>query len=442
MKKEVKLGVFLLVALAMAGYFVIKTKSFMDLFSRGNRMPIFARFYTVAGLYPSAPVMLAGVKIGFVAAIQLDGRHAVARLEIDKKAYLTDDARAIISTIGIVGEKYVEIVYKEDYLKVNPKPIPSGGTILTLEPFNLDELKVKFDNLYERLHRTAGEIADLVADPRIRSGIVETATNLASLSRDLKSLAGADGLLPQAVQRYSDVAGRLAATADELGRTVASVSRALSPAEGEGLLDRAGTLLAKLNESAEDLRAVTRKVRSGEGTVGKLMNEDELYRKIDQSVTQARDLIAELNRKKEALTKGTMHAAGGAEYLVDQRKTRGTLDMQLNINDTILAGRVAEAATGGRPTFSVRAGRKVGALTIAAGLFDSHLGGGLALALAPKKIALHSYVSQFNRAQSPFVRSYLEFTLARHLRFTTGVSDLLRRDQREFYLGFSLQNEP
>jgi len=442
MKKEVKLGVFVLAALAMAGYFVIKTKSFVDLFSRGNRIPIYARFGTVAGLYPSAPVMLAGVKIGLVSSIGLDGRNAVAKLEIDKDTPLTSDARAIISTIGIVGEKYIEIVYKDEFRQSRPTRIPPGGTILTLEPFNLDVLKVKFDNLYEKLHRAAGDIAGIVADPRIKEGIAETATNLASLSRDLRALAAADGLLPGAIRRYGDLADQLSRTAGDLDQAVMSVSRSLSPAEGEGLLARVDSLLIRLNEAAADLRAMTQKIRAGEGTVGRLVNEDGLYQKIDQSVSQARDLVSDLNRKKEALGRTTLHAAAGAEYLTDQRKTRATIDISLNINNTILQGRAAEGAPGKAATFSVLAGRKVGPLTVSAGLFDSQLGGGMSLALARKRVSLHSYVSQFNREDSPFLRSYLEFTLARHFRFTTGISDWLHHEQREFYLGFSLQNEP
>ena len=72
MKREIKLGLFVIACLAMAGYFVIKTKSFVDFFSRGTRVPIYARFHSVAGLYSSAQVMLAGVKIGLVSSIDLE----------------------------------------------------------------------------------------------------------------------------------------------------------------------------------------------------------------------------------------------------------------------------------------------------------------------------------------------------------------------------------
>jgi phospholipid/cholesterol/gamma-HCH transport system substrate-binding protein len=442
MKKEVKLGIFVLAALAMAGYFVIKTKSFVELFSKGTRFPVVARFHTVAGLYPSAPVMLAGVDIGVVSSIKLEGREAVARLEIDKNVQLNDDARAIISTIGIVGEKYVEIVYKDEFKKPDPHPIVANGEILTLEPFNLDELKVKFDNLYEHLHQAIGEMADLLGDPRLRKGITDTADNLALLTRDLRTLTAPGGPLPTSVARFSEVALRLQATTDELGRAVAQVSRTLAPAEGQGTLAKADALVARLGEAATDLREVARRLRGGEGTAGKILGDEELYRKIDQSVTQARDFMADLTRKKDNLTKSSLHAAAGAEYFASQRKTRALLDVELNINNTILRGSAAEDPRGGSPLFSAQAGRSLGAVTVTAGVIESHLGAGFSLDLAPRKVVLRSHVSQFNRAGSPFARSTLEFNLARHIRLTTGVTDLFRRDRRELFLGLSLQTAP
>ena len=76
-------------------------------------------------MYTSAPVRLAGVKIGIVDKIYLEHRKAVVQMMIDNKYKLLDDARVVISTIGFIGEKYVEIVYKDEFKTENPKYHPS-----------------------------------------------------------------------------------------------------------------------------------------------------------------------------------------------------------------------------------------------------------------------------------------------------------------------------
>ncbi len=84
MKKEIKLGFFLIIVFIVFAYFIIKTESCSEVFSKGQRYPINARFATVAGMYTTAPVRLAGVKIGIVEKISLQGRKAVVLLMIEK----------------------------------------------------------------------------------------------------------------------------------------------------------------------------------------------------------------------------------------------------------------------------------------------------------------------------------------------------------------------
>ncbi len=115
MKKEIKLGVFLIAVFIVFSYFIIKTESCSEFFSKGKRYPIYGKFASVAGMYTTAPVRLAGVKIGLVGKITLEGRKAVVRMMINKRYRILDDARASISTIGFVGEKYIEIVYKDEF---------------------------------------------------------------------------------------------------------------------------------------------------------------------------------------------------------------------------------------------------------------------------------------------------------------------------------------
>ena len=82
MKKEFKIGIFVLAALVIFAYFIIKTESCSEFLSKGKRYPVMARFASVAGMHTSAPVRLAGVKIGLVEEIGLEGRHALSLIHI------------------------------------------------------------------------------------------------------------------------------------------------------------------------------------------------------------------------------------------------------------------------------------------------------------------------------------------------------------------------
>ena len=60
MKKEIKLGFFLLAVFMAFAYFIIKTETCSSFLSKGKRYPLTAKFITAAGMYTSAPVRLAG----------------------------------------------------------------------------------------------------------------------------------------------------------------------------------------------------------------------------------------------------------------------------------------------------------------------------------------------------------------------------------------------
>ena len=47
MRKEIKLGFFLIIVFIVFAYFIIKTESCSEVFSKGKRYPLNARFATV-----------------------------------------------------------------------------------------------------------------------------------------------------------------------------------------------------------------------------------------------------------------------------------------------------------------------------------------------------------------------------------------------------------
>jgi phospholipid/cholesterol/gamma-HCH transport system substrate-binding protein len=68
-----------------------------------------ARFDDVAGLKQGDEVEIAGVKVGKVASISLDGARARVSMRINEGVEIDDEAIAAVKTAGIIGDKYVSI---------------------------------------------------------------------------------------------------------------------------------------------------------------------------------------------------------------------------------------------------------------------------------------------------------------------------------------------
>ena len=100
MNLEMIVGLFLLAGFASFAYISIKMgdiKMFMD-----ESYPVTARFTSISGLKEGATIELAGVKVGKVTKIELDGGEyeAVVHLDISTDVQLRSALRALSATVS------------------------------------------------------------------------------------------------------------------------------------------------------------------------------------------------------------------------------------------------------------------------------------------------------------------------------------------------------
>ncbi len=131
---EMSVGFFLLIGFACFAYLAVKMGD-LDWCS-DETYQVEARFNSISGLKEGATIELAGVKIGKVAKIELDGGEyeAVVDLKINKNVQIQDDSIASIRTAGIIGDRYVNIKPggSEDYL-ANGDAIEETESAISLE---------------------------------------------------------------------------------------------------------------------------------------------------------------------------------------------------------------------------------------------------------------------------------------------------------------------
>lgn len=77
----------------------------------GAGYELLATFSSVAGLHEGADVRIAGVKVGDVSKLELDGKtyQAVAHLTLDDGTQVPDDSVAEITSEGLLGGNYVSV---------------------------------------------------------------------------------------------------------------------------------------------------------------------------------------------------------------------------------------------------------------------------------------------------------------------------------------------
>ncbi|UCE22799.1 MAG: MCE family protein, partial [Candidatus Aminicenantes bacterium] len=113
MKREIKIGIFVTTALLIVATFIFVVGDLSVLFRKPG-YSIFVMYDTVTGLEKRAVVRMAGVKVGYVKDIKLKGRKAEVELIINFGIPIPVGSEATMASIGLLGEKHIEILPGEE----------------------------------------------------------------------------------------------------------------------------------------------------------------------------------------------------------------------------------------------------------------------------------------------------------------------------------------
>jgi phospholipid/cholesterol/gamma-HCH transport system substrate-binding protein len=133
---EFKVGMF--IVLCLLGLFYLSFKTGKLNFKKGGYF-INVVFSECAGLDKKAPVMLNGIEVGKVDDITIsydnDQTRIFLKLWLKDEARIRENAVVSIKTLGLMGEKYIQISSTEGKNFVNP-----GDTLLGKQYMDLDAL--------------------------------------------------------------------------------------------------------------------------------------------------------------------------------------------------------------------------------------------------------------------------------------------------------------
>jgi len=424
MNRKTRVGLFVGGTLAVLAVFILLVGDVSYLFKKSG-LTIIVDVPTAAGLDTKAVVKMAGVKIGFVREIRLSGIRARVLMAIDPGVGVPVDSTAAFSTLGLLGEKYVEIE-------------PGGSSSFCRDGDVIrGAQKAGFDQVGELLSSLGGELRTAAASLREVLN-EETRTKIKTA---LDEAAGAAGelraFLAQNRSGFGDLVQGTNQTVDGIRRTVgdaaASLEETLSVLREtvEENRDTLKTDLTKIGEAAEKLRQLLERIDKGEGTAGKLIREPGLY-------DEAAEVLSSLKK-----TAGVLSGVKG--YVVFQTGYYGTSDLvraglSAGLRPTeksfVEAGLIRDPWAG-RFTFSLQGGFRLGRFAPRLGFIENELGVGLDYSGGDLwGLSLEGF--DFNRAESPRLRLTGKIFPSRNVYLMAGSDDFTLAGRREFFFGLGL----
>ncbi|MBI4432850.1 MAG: MCE family protein [Candidatus Omnitrophica bacterium] len=221
---ELKVGIFVVTAIGVLLFLIFKAG---DFYLKPGYTVRFI-FSTISGVTKGSPIRLAGVDIGEVKEIRVvrgaEGKtQAEVYARIVEGMYIEEDSEVRINSLGLLGEKYIEIIPGVG----GAKTIPVGGTLFGKESIALDDLTTSGTRLISKIEFAVDNIGEVVSDPEFKASLKGTFTH-------------AD----KAALQFSE-------------------------------------MMADLKEAAASARVILARLREGEGTIGHLLKNKKIAENLE-----------------------------------------------------------------------------------------------------------------------------------------------------------------
>jgi phospholipid/cholesterol/gamma-HCH transport system substrate-binding protein len=294
--KEIRVGLLVTGALAALLWGMNYLKG-IDVFSKASLY--YAVYPNVDGLTPSSDVLMSGVKIGQVQKIKfLEDRsgYILATLRINGDVYISKTSIARIVSVDLLGGKAVNII-----LDPGTEAAVNGDTLKAEVETTLSAqvmpIKDKAESLIASLDTLAVSLNAVVGSGN-RNNLNSTIQNL---DKTLANIERASGSLDRMLSSDQSKLNRMLANIESITANIRNNNEALGQAlkNISAISDSLSksNLTSTVNNADLTLREasiILNKINKGEGTMGMLINNDSLYRALEQSAVDLDKLLVDL----------------------------------------------------------------------------------------------------------------------------------------------------
>jgi phospholipid/cholesterol/gamma-HCH transport system substrate-binding protein len=379
---EAKVGLLVIVGSILLLYMTFAVGKYQ--FGEKEGYTLQAAFDSVAGLDTKSSVRMAGVKIGLVEKVELEDSRARVTMRINPEVKIASGTEAMIKTMGLLGEKYVEFVPAKN--KAPQKPAAAGASYYrdgervqaTVSPSDVDKLINQLSSISDDIKQVTASLSQVLGT-----------------ERGTRSLEDILGDLRQTMANIKDFSTTLQGDGSEMVMRLNELVASLNGVVGENRDSLKVTMenIKEASKSAElalaSIENATKKIDRGEGTIGKLVNDDSVYNNIDSAAKGISDYATRIERMKTIV-------AFRSEYLFPQAKSYATLELKPKMDQYYILeivsdpfsnyNRVTTSTTPGSTVvtetyedkfkFSVEFAKRWGNLAIRLGLIESTGGAG------------------------------------------------------------------
>lgn len=434
----------------------------------GQAKEYWALFSDASGLAVRAEVRVAGVQVGEVASIDLQGGKARVHFTVRPDVEVYPNAVVAKRSSSILGDALLELDpgFSQPVEGGGPtemtEPLPSGRQIVNVhEGVSMERLFEVLSDVTQDVRRITSSLDQmLTSESGSVQQIVRNVEEMTErLDRLIESSAGDVEIVLENAQVVSENLRRITSGKEDDIEEILANAREITREARDALASFRGAVdegeggmvasLGRIDRSLEHLESIVQKIDRGEGTLGKLVSDRQLGERVASAVEGVSDYVTRLDTLQTEISLRTeyLFRADAAKNYVslrlipapDQFFLLELVDDPLGYvrRETVLRSPPGEEevahqeirTTSDILKFSVQLAKRYSFLAIRFGLIESSGGFGVDLNFFDDRLSFTTDVFEFARPEGSFprIRTYTNLTVIPHFFLTVGLDDAFNR---------------
>jgi phospholipid/cholesterol/gamma-HCH transport system substrate-binding protein len=416
---------------------------------------VYAYFDDVQGLIAKSRVLVAGIPVGYISSIRLEGTRARVDLRIEEDLTLYEDARVTMRSLSLLGERVLVIHPGTPGLP----EIPDGGEILTADK------GVQTDDIMVTVNDIAQSVKKITTQMERAFGTEEAGDRMQSALRNLSdALENIKVVTDEAGPRIIRIMENVELATDDLSEIIherrGDIDRGV--AEVDDTIASIHRAADQLNAVLEDVKVVTGRTARGEGTIGRLTQDETLIDEVEGVAQGLNSFVGGLNRLRTIVElRSEYYALSNAfktYFSIYLKPREGRYFLVQFIDDPRGAVTVSESiirqsppplfepnefrrttiTRSNRLKFSAQFGKTISFATFRFGIIESTGGLGLDVKVVRDRLEINTDLFEFGRRIYPRLRIRAGFELIRRFWLVAGVDNVINRG-RDYFVGLQLR---
>lgn len=416
-----KAGLFALIIILILGYVTVRLSKTSLL--PGGSYTIYAIVDEASGLTKKTPVLIAGVQVGYLDDVELvDGNKARLSLAISRGVKVSKNVEVRIRTIGFLGDTYIDL-YQPGEIRETLKHKDAVGKV-----------SVQGD-----ISALTGQLTDIAGDVKAITATMKTlmAGDDSSFAKSLKN-----------IEKITEALGNVSVKNEANLNAIIANMRAIS----ENLNAIVARNMGNVDATLDNVAVVTDKIKRGEGTLGRLINDDETVEKLNDSLDNLNNLLGGANKMSVDVGYHTEYLGQTEEFkhyvslalkpkpdkyflieLVDDPAPDSTRTIR---ESTITSGGTTTTVTEevkktefDKFRFSAQLAKKYYGFTFRGGLIESSGGAGIDYDYGPVGVKLSAFDFETKRGERPHLKAMGTVNLTKSFYLLGGMDDFISKEQ-------------